>query len=108
MPIRGDRLRWPPRPGKKFPAAAGSAGTKRALSTDEQPADPNQSLRQPNERDESADQQASQPRGVMEQAHDDIESGKEDTDCRNQTAEVIDQASAPHQSKRRRTPPSQS
>ncbi len=96
MPIRGDRLRWPPRPGKKFSdATTGSTsntGTRRSLSTDER-VDSHRPLRRPDERDESADSQASKPRDVIKQAYDDVESGKEDTDCRNRTSEVLDRAS---------------
>jgi hypothetical protein len=79
MPIRGDRLRWPPRPGKR------SVGTRARLATDgEQP-----SPRQPNEHDESADSQASGPRRIIRQAHDDLAAGLQDTDCRNRAAEII-------------------
>lgn len=97
MPIRGDRLRWPPRPGKKYSEAAGANGTKRSLATDEKQAGSQPPLRQPNERDESADRQASKPRNVIQQAHDDIETGKEDTDCRNRTSEVLGRAPAERQ-----------
>jgi len=38
--------------------------------------------RLPHEHDESADSQHSQPRTVIRQAHEDIESGQEDTDLR--------------------------
>ncbi|GAA5235731.1 hypothetical protein FOZ76_03535 [Verticiella sediminum] len=38
--------------------------------------------RLPHEHDESADSQSSAPREVMRQAHEDIESGQEDTDLR--------------------------
>lgn len=89
MPIRGDRLRWPPRPGKKFSDASGPNATRRSLSTDDQP-DTNQPLRQPDERDESSDRQTSRPREVIKQAHDDIESGQQDTDCRNNASQVPD------------------
>lgn len=40
------------------------------------------SPRLPHEHDESADSQRSQPRQVIQQAHDDVESGQEDTDLR--------------------------
>jgi hypothetical protein len=46
-------------------------------------------LLQPDERDESADQQGTAPREVMKQAHDDVQSGQQDTDCRNRVAEVL-------------------
>lgn len=36
--------------------------------------------RLPHERDESSDSQDTAPRGKMKQAHDDVESGKMDTD----------------------------
>lgn len=94
MPIRGDRLRWPPRPGKKFPGSSESRAqteTRRSPSTDQSAGtDP---LRQPHERDETADRTPSAPHQVIKQAHDDVQSGKKDTDCRNQTTEVLDRAS---------------
>lgn len=80
MPIRGDRLRWPPRPGRKFSSAA--------------PVAAQQPLQQPNERDESAESPTSPSRSVIEQAHADVKSGQQDTDCRNQSAEVIKDAPA--------------
>ncbi|MGZ8993215.1 MAG: hypothetical protein ACXW16_04295 [Burkholderiaceae bacterium] len=46
-------------------------------------------MRQPDERDQSADQQATPPRKVMKQAHDDVQSGQQDTDCRNRVAEIL-------------------
>ncbi len=64
------------------------AGTKRVLATDDPAATPRQ-LRQPNERDESADQQLSGTRRVIKQAHDDLQSGQQDTDARNRVAEVL-------------------
>ena len=65
-------------------------GTRRVLSTDERGPSPGEStLRQPDERDESADQQGTAPREVMKQAHDDVQSGQQDTDCRNRVAEVL-------------------
>lgn len=78
MAPRGDRLRWPPRRSRRH------GGTRQTLATDEQKPAP----RQPNERDESADSQAGAPRAVIRQAADDIEQGLEDTDCRNQAAEI--------------------
>ena len=45
--------------------------------------------RQPNERDESSDSQASAPRDVMRQAASDLERGLEDTDCRNEAGEIV-------------------
>lgn len=38
--------------------------------------------RMPHERDESADSQAAQPDPIIQQAHDDVESGQENTDLR--------------------------
>ena len=89
MPIRGDRLRWPPRPGKRF------NGTRETLSTDERKPAP----RQPNERDESVDSQSSAPRDVIRQAHEDVTGGQVDTDDRTRAGEVVEQ-----NRKRRRTP----
>ena len=80
MPIRGDRLRWPPRPGKKS-----ESGTRRALSTDEA-----QTMRRPDERDETAGHHAHTPGSVIKRAHDDIKQGQEDTDCRNSAVETIE------------------
>jgi len=94
MPLRGDRLRWPPRPGKKSPDSE-QAGTRRSLLTDEHPANPEQPMRQPNERDESADQHSTAPRDVIKQAHADLENGQVDTDCRNHAPTVIDQTVKP-------------
>ena len=100
MPIRGDRLRWPPRPGKRsnLPRDAAASrdphdatanrdsGTRQTNSTDEQKPAP----RQPNERDESADSQTSPPRDVMRQAHADVTGGQMDTECRNSAVEVVE------------------
>ncbi len=91
MPIRGDRLRWPPRPGKRSnqprdAAVARDNGTRQTNSTDEHSPAP----RQPNERDESADSQTSGPRDVIRQAHEDATRGQVDTDCRNAAAEVVE------------------
>ncbi|MGH6611926.1 MAG: hypothetical protein ACRECQ_16910 [Burkholderiaceae bacterium] len=86
MPIRGDRLRWPPRPGKKS-SEKHSGGTRSTLAGDEQLRQP---LRSPDERDESADRQTTSPRKVIKQAHDDLKQGQQDTDCHSQTAEVLD------------------
>ena len=103
MPIRGDRLRWPPRPGKRSnvprdTGAAGprSVGTRETSSTDETKPAP----RQPNERDASADSQESGPRDVIRQAHDDVTGGQMDTDCRNEAVEIVER----NETKRRRTP----
>ncbi len=63
--------------------------TKQVLATDDKTADGQKGLRQPNERDESADQQATKPRGLIKQAHDDVQSGQQDTDCRNKVADVL-------------------
>ena len=78
MPPRGDRLRWPPRARRR-------PHTRATLATDEQSTAP----RQPNERDESPDLQATEPRDVMRQAASDIERGLEDTDCRNSAGEIV-------------------
>ena len=94
MPIRGDRLRWPPRPGKR--ANERSAGTRTTLSTDEHKPTP----RQPHERDESPDSQTSEPHDVIKQAHEDVTGGQVDTDCRNATVEIVER----NATKRRRTP----
>lgn len=101
MPIRGDRLRWPPRPGKRSNGtrdAAGtrSTGTRETIATDERKPAP----QQPNERDESADSQASEPRDVIRQAHDDVTGGQMDTDCRNEAVEIVER----NETKRRRNP----
>ncbi len=73
-------------------APAGSiafTGTRRVLSSDEKRVSPDGStLRRPDERDESADQQTP-PRKVIKQAHDDEQSGQQDTDCRNRVAEIL-------------------
>jgi len=78
MPVRGNRLRWPPRPRGR------SDRTRATLATDESP-----SPRQPNERDESADSQQGGPRKLIQQAHDDLAAGMKDTDCRNRAAEIV-------------------
>jgi hypothetical protein len=83
MPIRGERLRWPPRAGKRL------VGTRAKLVTDEHP-----SPRQPNERDESADSQAGGPRPIIRKAYDDSAAGLQDTDLRNRAAEIIKKQSA--------------
>ena len=60
------------------------------LSTDEKGVSPDgATLRQPDERDQSADQQATPPRKAMKQAHDDVQSGQQDTDCRNRVADIL-------------------
>ena len=64
------------------------AGTQRTLATDDAAAT-SRELRQPNERDESADEQLTAPRRVIKQAHDDLQSGQQDTDARNRVAEVL-------------------
>jgi hypothetical protein len=88
MPIKGDRLRWPPRPGKKFSAVAAPSGRRRSLSNDQQSTSTHDPLSQPNDRDETADQPSNAPHDVIKQAHSDVESGKKDTDC-NQTGPVL-------------------
>lgn len=57
MPIRGNRLRWPPRPGKKSGDASPS-GKRVSLTDGGKSADANRPVRQLNERDESADKPA--------------------------------------------------
>ena len=89
MPIEGDRLRWPPRPGKKFSTAAAPSGGRRLISSDQQSTSTHDPLPQPNNRDETADQPSNAPREVIKQAHDDAESGKEDTDGFNEAAQVL-------------------
>jgi hypothetical protein len=89
MPIKGDRLRWPPRPGKKFAAGAALSGGRRSLSSDQQSTNRHDPLLQPNDRDNTAVQSSNAPRDVTEQAHDDSESGKGDTDRRHQTAQDL-------------------
>ena len=70
--------------------STGPAGTRRVLSTDEKSVSPDGStMRQPDERDQSADQQVTAPRRAMKQAHDDVQSGQQDTDCRNRVAEIL-------------------
>ncbi|HZA97116.1 MAG TPA: hypothetical protein VE421_13345 [Burkholderiaceae bacterium] len=64
------------------------AGTKRRLATDDPAATPRQ-LRQPHERDESADDQLTGTRRVIKQAHDDLQSGQQDTDARNRIPEIL-------------------
>lgn len=95
MPIRGDRLRWPPRPGKR-PNAARDTGMRQTLATDEKKPAP----QQPNERDESADSAANAPREVIRQAHDDVTGGQVDTDCRNRAVEIVER----NETKSRRKP----
>jgi hypothetical protein len=79
MAIRGNRLRWPPRPGRRL------AGTRATLASDEQQPSP----RQPNEHDESADSQASGLRPIIRRAHDDLVAERQDTDCRNSVGEIV-------------------
>jgi hypothetical protein len=100
MPIRGDRLRWPPRPGKKA-----SEGTRRVLPTDKVKSADEPKLRQPDERDQTASHHAHTPGTVIKRAHDDIEQGREDTDCRNRAAEVTERGPAAGV---RKAPPSRS
>lgn len=80
MPISGNRLRWPLRPGKRLGDAAPS-GTRRSSSNGGQPADAIQPLHQPDERDESADQEPTHPRESMQQAQNDVASGLQETDA---------------------------
>lgn len=83
MSTRTKSLRWPPRARRRN-------GPVKAPESDQA------SLPQPNERDMSSAAQAvdsEAARESMDQAHADLERGLEDTDCRNQAAEVIDEAS---------------
>lgn len=80
MPLRGDRLRWPPRLSRR------QGGPRPTPATDTQLREP----RQPNERDLSTDAQSGPPRNVIVQAKEDIDRGLEDTDCRNRATEVLD------------------
>ena len=57
------------------PTKLEQAGTRRTLATDDAAAT-SRELRQPNERDESADEQLTTPRRVIKQAHDDLQSGR--------------------------------
>ncbi len=82
MPLRGDRLRWPPRLSRR------QTGTRQTLATDAQSPAP----RQPNERDLSADAQSGPPRKVILQAKRDLEQGLEDTDCHNRVQEALGDA----------------
>jgi hypothetical protein len=79
-------------------SAAESRGgeTRQTRSTDEEKPAP----RQPHERDQSADSQASPPRDVIQRAHDDVTGGQEDTDCRNSAVEIVEG----NETTRRRTP----
>lgn len=79
------------------PGPEAARDTRRVLSTDERAAsDTEPALRQPDERDESADQQKTAPRNVIKQAHDDVQSGQHDTDCRNRIPEALpDQPKTP-------------
>lgn len=89
LPGRGERAAAG-RAAKQPPQTTAFTGTRRVLSTDEQGASTRKpNLRQPDERDESADQQGTAPRKVIKQAHDDVRSGQQDTDCRNRVAEVL-------------------
>ena len=79
------------KPAEATPAeSTGAAETRRVLSTDEKRVGADGStMRQPDERDQSADQQATSPRSDMKQAHDDLQSGQQDTDCRNRVPEIL-------------------
>ncbi len=69
MPIRGDRLRWPPRPGKRSDAALSSA--RRSTSDTASSAAAKQPLQEPrSNRDESADREIPSPRKSTQQPHD--------------------------------------
>jgi len=76
---------------EKLPAQTTAfTGTRRVMSTDEKGVSPDGStMRRPDERDQSADQQGTPPRKAMKQAHDDVESGQQDTDCRNRVADIL-------------------
>ncbi len=70
--------------------SATRAVTHRTLRTDERGASPSEpELRQPDERDESADEQGTEPRPVIKQALADLENGQQDTDARNRVAEIL-------------------
>jgi hypothetical protein len=75
---RKDHLRWPPRRARR------REGVRSTLAPDAVSAP-----RQPNERDESPDSQAGEPRAVITQAYRDLQRGLEDTDCRNRAGEVL-------------------
>ena len=69
MPIRGDRLRWPPRPGKK--SGDTLPGTRRPVSNGAQSGDAKQELQQPDKTDVSADREAAHPREPIQPTHND-------------------------------------
>lgn len=69
MPIRGSRLRWPPRLGKRSDNAAFS-NTQRSSFNGAQPGDAKQPVPQPNEREESTDQRPTQTGEATPRAHD--------------------------------------
>ena len=82
---RRDRAKTP----RSKPVEPGR-GTHRSLRTDEDAgSDTEPALRQPDERDQSADQHTTEPRRVIQQAHDDVMSGQQDTDCRNRIPEAL-------------------
>ena len=90
MPDRGKRATAPQDVKQPPQTTTAFTGTRRVLSTDERGISRSEStLRQPDERDQSADQQRTAPRDVMKRAHDDMQSGQQDTDCRNRVAEVL-------------------
>ena len=80
-----------PKPDEAMPTrSTSSTETRRVLSTDETRVGADGStMRQPDERDQSADQQTTSPRRAMKQAHDDLQSGQQDTDCRNRVPEIL-------------------
>ena len=77
MPIKGARLRWPPRPGKRLGDRALS-GARHSLSTGA--ANAEQPLRQSSQRDDSTDQGPSHTRESMHQAQDDDASRSQEPD----------------------------
>ena len=77
MPIKGARLRWPPRPGKRLGDRALS-GPRHSLSTGA--ANAAQPLQQPSRRNDSADQGPSHTRESMHQAQDDDASRPQEPD----------------------------
>jgi len=81
MQNRRERRRWPPRPGKRPKANA-------RLVTDAPAQQPD-----PNKRDESPDSQSSDSHKIMQLAYADVAAGREDTDCRNRAAEIIERQS---------------
>jgi len=76
-----------------------SAATTRSTS-DGEPA-----LRLPHERDESSDSQTSEPREVMRQAKEDIDSGKQETGRGEVTDAVYERQKQPASPAAKKSPP---